>query len=246
MFRGSPLFVLYLRALGARIGRGVVIFPQIVPTCSDLLTIGDGAVIRKDAAFSGYRTHAGVISVGPITLGRDVIVGEGTVIEIDTTMGDGAQLGHGSSLQRGQSVPAGESWHGSPAQQCDVDYRSVAPARCSTLRRTLYGTVQLLNVLILGPIVLTAVLLLARQIPQLARLVGSGPLAATTGGFYVEVLVLSAALFFGSLLLGLVFVVTVPKLLRCLLVPDRVYRLYGIHYWLHRTVVRVDERQVLH
>jgi non-ribosomal peptide synthetase-like protein len=97
--------------------------------------------------------------------------------------------------------------------------------------------VQLLNVLILGPIVLTALLLLARQIPQLTQLVGSGPLAATTGVFYLEVLVVSAALFFGSLLLGLIFVVTVPKLLSCLLVPGRVYRLYGIHCWLHRTVV---------
>jgi aryl carrier-like protein len=46
-FTGSPLFNLYLRALGAKVGRGVVIFSTHVPICTDLLTIGDGTVIRK-------------------------------------------------------------------------------------------------------------------------------------------------------------------------------------------------------
>ena len=38
LFAGSPLYVLYLRALGAKIGRGVVIFSRHVPVCTDLLT----------------------------------------------------------------------------------------------------------------------------------------------------------------------------------------------------------------
>ena len=32
--------------------------------CTDLLTIGDGTVIRKDSFFSGYRVHAGVQATG--------------------------------------------------------------------------------------------------------------------------------------------------------------------------------------
>ena len=62
----------------------------------------------------------------------DVFVGEKTVLDIGTSMGDGAQLGHASSLHSGQAVPAGERWHGSPAERTDVDYRTVAPAPCST------------------------------------------------------------------------------------------------------------------
>ena len=57
-----------------------------------------------------------MIQTGPVTLGKDVFVGEVTVLDIDTSMGDGAQLGHASSLHAGQAVPAGEHWHGSPAQ----------------------------------------------------------------------------------------------------------------------------------
>ena len=57
----SSLYVLYLRALGAKIGRNVAIFSRNMPVCTDLLTIGDGTVIRKDAVFSGYHANAGVI-----------------------------------------------------------------------------------------------------------------------------------------------------------------------------------------
>jgi hypothetical protein len=47
LFVGSPLHLLYLRALGAKVGRGVAIFSPNVPVCTDLLTIGDGTVIRS-------------------------------------------------------------------------------------------------------------------------------------------------------------------------------------------------------
>ena len=70
-----------------------------------------------------------------MTLGKDVFVGEMTVIDIGTSLGDGAQLGHTSSLHTGQAVPAGERWHGSPAQPTEVDYRMVDPTDCGTLRR---------------------------------------------------------------------------------------------------------------
>ena len=52
LFVGSPLYVLYLRALGAKVGRGVTILSRNVPVCTDLLTIGAGTVIRKDSFVS--------------------------------------------------------------------------------------------------------------------------------------------------------------------------------------------------
>ena len=73
-------------------------------------------MIRKDSSFTCYRAHDGRIQIAPVTLGRDVYVGEATVLDIGTTLGDGAQLGHTSSLHAGQAVPAGERWHGSPAE----------------------------------------------------------------------------------------------------------------------------------
>ncbi len=114
LFAGSPLYVLYLRALGARIGKGVTILSHTIPVCTDLLTVGEGTIIRKDVLLSCYRAHASIIQPGPVTLGGNVLVSERTVLDIETSMGDGAQLGHASSLHTGQVVPPGEHRHSSP------------------------------------------------------------------------------------------------------------------------------------
>ncbi|TMH82678.1 MAG: peptide synthetase, partial [Betaproteobacteria bacterium] len=107
---------------------------------------GAGTVIRKESFFLCYRAQAGRIETGTVTLGRDVFIGEKAVLDVNTSMGDGAQLGHTSALHSGQSVPAGERWHGSPAQPTDVNYLRVAPARCGTLRRVSFCALTLLLV----------------------------------------------------------------------------------------------------
>src|SRR5262249_29487298 len=136
LFAGSPIYVFYLRALGAKIGRDVLILSPQVPVCTDLLTIGDNTVICKDSFFSCYSAHDGLIHTGPVTIGKSAFVGELTVLEIGSSLGDGAQLGHSSSLHPGQSVPQGEHRCGSPARQrTEVDYRQVAPAECGASRK---------------------------------------------------------------------------------------------------------------
>ena len=240
LFVGSPLYSLYLRAMGAKIGRGVVIFSLNVPVCTDLLTIGDGTVIRKDSFISGYRAHHGMIQTGPVTLGKDVFVGEVSVIDIETSMGDGSQLGHASSLNVGQAVPAGEHWHGSPAQRTETEYRTVEPAACSTLRRVGYAALQLLNVLAISlPLGVGALVMLVKAVPQLSAILDPATVAVTSAAFYLNALVTSLVLFFGSLVVGLLVVVTVPRVLNLAIRPDKVYRLYGFHYSLQRTIARL-------
>ena len=147
LFVGTPLYSLYLRALGAKVGKGVLIFSRHLPVCTDLVTIGDGTVIRKDSYLTSYRAQSGLIHTGRIALGKGVLVGEMSVLDVDTSMGDGAQLGHVSSLHAGQAVPAGASWHGSPAQPADVSYRFAEPLPCGVLRRIAYPAVKLLALL---------------------------------------------------------------------------------------------------
>jgi non-ribosomal peptide synthetase-like protein len=245
-FVGSPLYVLYLRALGAKIGPRVAIFSQTVPVCTDLLTIGAGTVVRKDSSFACYRAHAGEIQTGAVTLGQDVFVGEATVLDIDTSLGDGAQLGHTSSLHTGQAVPEGERWHGSPAQRTEVNYQSVRPAAPGLLRRILFPVAQLLNMLVVSvPVFVGGAYMLFAELPQLAAVLDPGTLALTTGAFYRDTLAVSAVLFFGSVLAGLLLVVTVPRVLNLVLVPGKVYPLYGFHYWAHRTITRLTNRRFL-
>jgi non-ribosomal peptide synthetase-like protein len=236
---GSPLYVLYLRALGATVGRGTVIFSSHVPVCTDLLTIGPDTVIRKDAFLSCYRAQAGWIQTGPVTLGRKVFVGEKSVLDINTSMGDAASLGHASALYSGQSIPAGQRWHGSPAQPTDVNYLRIPAVRCGTLRRVWFCTVTLLCVFLLYlPLAEGGAYLLATSVPRLGRLLNPGMDAITSSALYLDALYVSLVLFFGLVLAGLLFVVTVPRLLNLFIRPDTVYPLYGFRDRIHRMIAR--------
>ncbi|MGW7364795.1 Pls/PosA family non-ribosomal peptide synthetase [Streptomyces sp. NPDC054841] len=239
-FVGNPLYVLYLRALGAHIGKGVTVLSRTNPVCTDLLTIGAGTVIRKEAHFLCYRALAGHIQTGRITIGRNAFVGEKTVLDIGSSMGDGAQLGHTSSLYSGQMVPDGERWHGSPAERTDVDYVRVAPARCGTLRRAGYGLVTLLQLFFLYiPLSIGGAYMLLTQVPAVGRALAPGTVQLTSPAFYLDALILSLITFFGFVIVGIVVLFTVPRLLNLVIKPDTVYPLYGVRYSLHRMVGRM-------
>jgi non-ribosomal peptide synthetase-like protein len=240
LFAGSPLQVLYLRALGAHIGRGTVIFTRNLPVCTDLLTIGAGTVVRKDTFLNCYRADTGCIEIGSVTLGSDVYVGQASVVDIGTSMGDGAQLGHSSALHPGQAVPAGECWNGVPAQRSGADYRVVAPARCGTIRRTVYSIIQLVPTFgVYLPVMIAGVDVILVPVPKTIPLLGAGPSDMTGWTFYLDALAVATIAFFGLVLIGLVFVGTVPRLLNLALKPGKVYRLYGLHYSLHRAIGRM-------
>ena len=217
----------YLRALGAKVGRGAVIFSRHVPVCTDLLTIGADTVIRKESFFSCYRAHAGRIQTGTVTLGRNVFIGEKTVLDINTSMGDGAQLGHASALHSGQAVPDGERWHGSPAQRTEVNYLRVAPGRCGTLRRVRFSAVTLLCVFFLYlPLLEGGVFLLLTAVPSLAKVLDPGTGAITLAGAlrstrWSSRWCSSSAPCSSACSL----VVTVPRVLNLFIKPDKVYPL---------------------
>ena len=103
-FTGTPIYSAYLRLMGAKIGRNVVISCRYGPVCADMFTIGDNTILRKDTIVLGYRAQSNFIHIGPVEIGSNAFVGEASVIDIDTAMGDNTQLGHASSLQSGQRV----------------------------------------------------------------------------------------------------------------------------------------------
>src|ERR1700759_4200679 len=237
---GSPLYVWYLRALGAKVGRGTVIFSRHVPVCTDLLTIGPDTVIRKESFFGCYRAHAGWIQTGRVTIGRNVFIGEKTVLDINTSMGDVSQLGHASSLHSGQRVRTGERWHGSPAQRTDLNYLRGSARPCGTFRRFRFSASPLFWVFFLSlPLIEGGAFLLLTAVPTLGKVLDPGMGAITTASLYLDALVLSLLLFFGPVLLGLLVVATVPRLLGLFVKPSAVYPLFGFHDRVHRAIVRL-------
>ena len=163
LFRGTMLYAMYLRALGARIGSGTVILTQHMPICTDLITVGANTVIRKDTWMNGYRAHDGVIEIGPVTIGDDAFVGERCVFDIYTRVRAGATIGHASAPLPGQEVPSGATWHGSPVRPAEPDYqyRTVGSLPVSRRRRIAFNALLgLLVVLVFAPAEAAAVSLL--------------------------------------------------------------------------------------
>ncbi|PRH76639.1 peptide synthetase [Streptomyces solincola] len=246
LLAGSPLYSLYLRALGARIGRGAVVFSRHVPACPDLLTVGPRTVVRRDVYLNCYRAEAGVIRTGAVTIGADALVSEATVLDIATALGDGAQLGHASSLHSGQAVPAGERWYGSPAAPGRADFRTVPSAGGGALRRAAHGVLTVLTVAwVYLPFAIGGAGILLAEVPQLEAALAPGPTALTSWVFYAEVLGLSTVLFFGALPLALLLVASAPRLAHRILRPDTVYPLYGVRYAVHRFVALTTNRRFL-
>jgi non-ribosomal peptide synthetase-like protein len=246
LLRGSPLTTFYLRAMGAKVGRNVTIMTNRLPVCTDLLTIGEGTVIRKDAVLNGYRAHGGVIQLGALTLGRDVIVGEGSVLDIGTALGDGSQLGHRSTLYTGQSVPAGERWHGSPGRRTEVDYGGVEARPYSPWRRGWFATSQLISMIGLGRILLgQAVVLVVLANPNVAALMETQTFAFTDWVFYADAIAYAALAVFGGTVVSLLIVTTVPRVVQLAVKPDTVYPLFGLRHAAERAVSRMTNRPML-
>ncbi|WP_051385435.1 Pls/PosA family non-ribosomal peptide synthetase [Actinokineospora inagensis] len=234
MFTGSPLYSLYLRAMGAKVGKGALVLTQNVPVCTDLLTIGAGAVVRKDTYLLGYRAEAGKITIGRVTIGAGAYVGETAVLDINTTLGDDAQLAHASHLSAGEAVPAGESWHGSPARPTTVDYRPDVEARAGRVRRVFYSLAQLV---FLTCWTLPVVMLVGDLVWEL--FLNLVPVNAADPRFYLVDLAGAGAVFVAAVLVGLLLVSAIPRFLSLFLKPDKVYPLYGVKYTMQRLTSRL-------
>ncbi|MFF7727431.1 Pls/PosA family non-ribosomal peptide synthetase [Streptomyces sp. NPDC008001] len=238
---GTPLYALYLRALGAKVGPRALILTRQVPVCTDLLTIGAGSVIRKDTYLNGYRAQDGAVETGAITVGDGAFVGEHSVLDIGVRIGDAAELGHASSLHSGQSVPAGQCWHGSPAVRAPAGcrYLTVPPARCGKVRRTCHSVLRLLTVVATTGAADTAVAALLVSRPSLLDRVIPGAAGPDTWEYYADGLQISAAAVLGLAVLGPVLVTALSRLLCRLVRQDAVHPLYGMQFTLQRATARL-------
>src|SRR5208282_45335 len=137
----------YLRLLGARIDRNAVILSRSVPVTADLFEVGEEAVVMRSALAPGYVAAGNRIHTGEIRIGRNAYVGEQSVLDIGSSIGDFGQLGHASSLQTGQRVPEGKRYHGSPAEETTTNFRLMDEASITPLRRWLFTALRLVFVL---------------------------------------------------------------------------------------------------
>jgi non-ribosomal peptide synthetase-like protein len=239
---GGPIYNLYLRLLGAKIGANTVLESGVIPVCTDLISIGPDTLVRKDSILLGYKAQSNSIHTGPVHIGANAFVGEASVLDINSTMEDDTQLGHSSSLHEGQRVPRGKHYHGTPARETTANYCPVEPRACTALRRFTYALVLLIAVFALMPL---PVLVAYAWIPALEQYVGDAELTQETLGqvlslVAVRILLLTVVGFFGAVGLGVLGIGVVPRLLNLCLRKDKTYVLYGIHYFLQQMIARLS------
>ncbi len=113
--RGTPWLALYLRLMGAKVGRRCYIDTTDL-TEHDLVTIGDDVALND---FAGLQTHLfedRVMKVGAIRVGDRATIGSLAIVLYDAEVGADAQLGDLSVVMKGETLPDGTNWEGSPAR----------------------------------------------------------------------------------------------------------------------------------
>src|SRR5262249_25259892 len=145
--------------LGAKIGRGVYLGTDECFTF-DLLTIGDGSSVGNDAYLLGYVVADGMLTVGPVTIGRECYVGNRCVLRENSSVGDGASLEDLSMLPAGAHVPSGECWAGAPARPVPPLYDAPSIPQgmpTSRLRRVAFGALHALGVMLFPSLMISAI-----------------------------------------------------------------------------------------
>ncbi len=114
--KGMPILNAFYRAMGARIGRNV-----IINSCNlselDLLTIGDDSFIGGDAVVIGHAGEGGVLKIRPVRIGSRCTVGQSSIVFPGAIMEDGSVLGALSLLPKGRELPVGTVWGGNPLRE---------------------------------------------------------------------------------------------------------------------------------
>lgn len=116
---GTPLLNLYCRLMGARIGAAVHLGCDDFGAY-DLIRIGEGTAIGADSSLLGYNVSDGMLHLGPISVGRECVIGSRSFLEPGTRMEDGARLDDLSMLPSGSVIARGETWRGSPAVRAET------------------------------------------------------------------------------------------------------------------------------
>ena len=115
LFRGTPIWTLYLRMNGARLGRRVYVNSLSVSD-HNLLTFGNDVVIGSEVHLSGHTVEHGFVRTGTVTLDDGVTIGLCSVVDIDVHVGPRAQVGALSFVPKHARLAGGQNYVGVPVR----------------------------------------------------------------------------------------------------------------------------------
>jgi len=99
--------------MGTKVGRDVWCDTMTV-TEFDVVRLGDGCSINRNACIETHLFQDRIMSIGPTDIGSNTTVGPSSMVLPDTRLGEGACVGGRSVVLRGEVLPAHTRWHGAP------------------------------------------------------------------------------------------------------------------------------------
>ncbi|WP_293357293.1 Pls/PosA family non-ribosomal peptide synthetase [Mycolicibacterium sp.] len=110
---GTPVMNLWLRGLGAKIGRGVWCETYWLPE-ADLVTLGAGSTVNRGCVVQTHLFHDRIMRMDAVTLEAGATLGPHCVALPASRIGAGATIGPASLVMRGDEVPPSTRWQGNP------------------------------------------------------------------------------------------------------------------------------------
>ena len=120
---GTPVVNVWLRSMGAKVGRGVWCGTYWLPEM-DLVTLEDGATVNPGCVVQTHLFHDRLLSMDTVTLRAGATLGPNSIVLPAATLGRHSTVGPGSLVMRGESVPDRTRWIGNPV----APWRPEAPS----------------------------------------------------------------------------------------------------------------------
>jgi non-ribosomal peptide synthetase-like protein len=110
---GTPVMNLWLRALGAKIGRGAWCETYWLPE-ADLVTLGRGSTVNRGCVVQTHLFHDRIMRMDTVVVEAGATLGPHCVVLPAARLGAGATVGPASLVMRGDEVPPSTRWQGNP------------------------------------------------------------------------------------------------------------------------------------
>jgi acetyltransferase-like isoleucine patch superfamily enzyme len=113
--RATPLWTYYLKANGAKIGKGVYVNTARLND-HNLLHLEEKSVVGGDAKLIAHLVEGGTVKAWPVRVGKRAVIGINTVVGPGVEIGDNSAVGAMSFVPKLTKIPANEAWGGVPAR----------------------------------------------------------------------------------------------------------------------------------
>lgn len=121
--------MLYLRGMGADIKSTLLLGQRVVIPEPYFLRAGHHVLIGDEAILSAHKVEHNVVTLEPIEIGDNVLIGARAIILPGVKIGANATIGAGAVVARGAVIPPGETWTGNPAVKLDLFGRRLAAGK---------------------------------------------------------------------------------------------------------------------